>query len=83
MSIVLDIVEEQRRKERVAVGRICGCKSCLCCEELARDTAVKKALKRLIETKDWYVFDPAKDEPVKFREPTKYKGVSNDTEDEE
>jgi hypothetical protein len=68
--------EEFRRLERDAVGRICGCKSCLCCEELARDTAmnkaVDKALKRLDETKDWYVFDPTKDEPVKFREPTEY-----------
>ena len=72
MSVILDIVEEQRRKERVAVGRICGCKSCICCEELARDTATDKALKRLNETKDWYVFDPVKDEPVKWREPTKY-----------
>ena len=52
MSIVLDIVEEQRRKERVAVGRICGCKSCLCCEELARDTAVKKALKKIMFERD-------------------------------
>jgi hypothetical protein len=34
--------------------------------------AVDKALKRLDETKDWYVFDPTKDEPVKWREPTEY-----------
>ncbi len=52
MSIVLDIVEEQRRLERVEVGRICGCKSCLCCEELARDTAVKKSLKKIMFERD-------------------------------
>jgi hypothetical protein len=52
MNMILDIVEEQRRKERVAVGRICGCKSCLCCEELARDTAVKKALKKIMFERD-------------------------------
>jgi hypothetical protein len=52
MSIVLDIVEEQRRLERVEVGRICGCKSCICCEELARDTAVKKALKKIMFERD-------------------------------
>jgi hypothetical protein len=47
MSIIWDTmtVEEQRRLERVAVGRICGCKSCLCCEELARDTAAKQYVK--------------------------------------
>ena len=35
--------EETLRLERVAVGRICGCKSCLCCEELKRDTEQRKA----------------------------------------
>jgi len=35
--------EERLRLERVAVGRICGCKSCLCCEELQRDTERRKA----------------------------------------
>jgi hypothetical protein len=34
--------EERLRLERVAVGRICGCKSCLCCEELKRDTEQRK-----------------------------------------
>ena len=29
--------EELQRVERVAVGRICGCKSCLCCEELKKE----------------------------------------------
>ena len=29
--------EELQRLERVAVGRICGCKSCLCCEELKKE----------------------------------------------
>lgn len=39
--------EEYRRLERVAVGRICGCKSCICCDELARHTArMKKTLWR-------------------------------------
>ncbi len=52
MSMILDIVEERRRKERVAVGQICGCKSCICCEELARDTAVKKALKKIMFERD-------------------------------
>jgi hypothetical protein len=52
VNVILDIVEEQRRKERVAVGRICGCKSCLCCEELARDTAVKKSLKKIMFERD-------------------------------
>jgi len=45
IDIVKNTVEEQRRLERVAVGRICGCKSCLCCEELARDTAAKQSVK--------------------------------------
>ena len=35
--------EKKLRLERVAVGRICGCKSCLCCDELARDTEQRKA----------------------------------------
>lgn len=35
--------EEGRRLERVEVGMICGCKSCLCCEELKRDTEQRKA----------------------------------------
>lgn len=30
--------EELQRLERVAVGRICRCGSCLCCEELKRET---------------------------------------------
>ena len=34
--------EEYRRLERVEVGRICGCKSCICCDELARHTAMSK-----------------------------------------
>lgn len=34
--------EETLRLERVAVGEICGCKSCLCCEELKRDTEQRK-----------------------------------------
>ena len=29
--------EEWLRLERVAVGKVCGCKSCLCCEELNRE----------------------------------------------
>jgi hypothetical protein len=51
MDIVKNTVEEQRRLERVAVGRICGCKSCLCCEELARDTAMKNVVKQVMFTK--------------------------------
>jgi len=43
----------------------------------------EKALKALDEAKDWYVFDPSKDEPVKFREPTKYRGVNDTKEDDE
>jgi len=46
--------EERLRLERVAVGRICGCKSCLCCEELKRDTEqrrAKQAVARFITTK--------------------------------
>ena len=35
--------EERLRLERVAVGRICGCKSCLCCEELKQDTERRNA----------------------------------------
>ena len=40
--------EERLRLERVAVGRICGCKSCLCCEELKRDTERRKAKQAVI-----------------------------------
>jgi hypothetical protein len=40
--------EERLRLERVAVGRICGCKSCLCCEELKRDTEQRKAVRELV-----------------------------------
>ena len=29
--------EEWLRQERVAVGRICMCEDCLCCEELVRE----------------------------------------------
>jgi len=29
--------EEWLRRERVAVGRICGCADCFCCEELKRE----------------------------------------------
>jgi hypothetical protein len=29
--------EELRRLERVAVGRICRCKHCICCDELKAD----------------------------------------------
>jgi len=46
--------EEWLRMERVAVGKICGCKSCLCCEELKRDTErrrAKQAVARFITTK--------------------------------
>jgi len=46
--------EERLRLERVAVGRICGCKSCLCCEEFKRDTEqrrAKQAVARFITTK--------------------------------
>jgi len=46
--------EEWLRLERVAVGEICGCKSCLCCEELKRDTErrrAKQAVARFITTK--------------------------------
>ena len=31
--------EEYLRLERVAVGRICGCKSCLCCKEYIKNYA--------------------------------------------
>lgn len=40
--------EEYRRLERVAVGRICGCKSCVCCKELERDKAMKKWLSTVL-----------------------------------
>lgn len=30
--------EEWLRLERVEVGKICRCKSCLCCEELKKET---------------------------------------------
>ena len=46
--------EERLRLERVEVGRICGCKSCLCCEELKRDTEqrkMKQAIKKLVLTR--------------------------------
>lgn len=45
--------EETLRLERVEVGKICGCKSCLCCEELKRDTEQrrsKQAAARFITT---------------------------------
>lgn len=29
--------EERLRQERVAVGRICRCGDCLCCEELRKE----------------------------------------------
>lgn len=47
--------EERLRLERVAVGRICGCKSCLCCEELKQDTErrkAKQAVNELILTRE-------------------------------
>ena len=34
--------EELQRLERVAVGRICRCGSCYCCEELRKDKEVKR-----------------------------------------
>lgn len=34
---------EFQRMERVAVGRICGCGACLCCEELKTDKEPKWA----------------------------------------
>jgi hypothetical protein len=34
--------EERQRLERVAVGRICGCKSCLCCEELKKVSTTRE-----------------------------------------
>lgn len=59
--------EERRRLERVAVGRICGCKSCVCCKEFERDTARKKWLMKFhgnvltntqTDSPGQYVFDP-------------------------
>ena len=47
--------EERLRLERVAVGKICGCKSCLCCEELKQDTErrkAKQAINELILTRE-------------------------------
>lgn len=47
--------EERLRLERVAVGRICGCKSCLCCEELKQDNErrkAKQAVNELILTRE-------------------------------
>jgi hypothetical protein len=29
--------EEERRRYRVLVGRVCQCGKCMCCEELAKD----------------------------------------------
>jgi len=46
--------EETLRLERVEVGMICGCKSCLCCEELKRDTEqskMKQAVNKLVLTR--------------------------------
>ena len=40
--------EERQRLERVAVGRICRCGGCLCCEELKRDTEQRKAVRELV-----------------------------------
>ena len=34
--------EEYRRLERVAVGRICKCGKCICCEELAKHKETKR-----------------------------------------
>jgi hypothetical protein len=48
------IREEGRRLDRVEVGKICGCKSCLCCEELKRDTEqrkMKQAINKLVLTR--------------------------------
>jgi hypothetical protein len=37
--------EEYLRLERVAVGRICRCDKCLCCEELAKHNAKYREIK--------------------------------------
>ncbi len=34
-----DSREEYLRQERIAVGRICGCGACLCCNELKANRA--------------------------------------------
>lgn len=34
--------EEYLRQERIAVGRICRCNSCLCCEELRKHKTKNK-----------------------------------------
>lgn len=38
--------EEYLRLERVAVGRICRCGDCLCCQELAKELAKHKEAKQ-------------------------------------
>ena len=41
--------EERQRLERVAVGRICRCGGCLCCEELKREIVrVSKTLDKSV-----------------------------------
>lgn len=47
-NLMLDEMEESRRRHRVAVGEICGCKTCLCCEEFKRDREQRKAKKAFI-----------------------------------
>lgn len=38
--------EETLRRERVAVGRICGCRTCACCQELRREQSAYRSNKR-------------------------------------
>ena len=33
--------EETHRRERVAVGRLCRCGDCLCCDELRKDREMR------------------------------------------
>lgn len=39
--------EERQRLERVAVGRICRCKHCICCDELKADIERSKHERRI------------------------------------
>jgi hypothetical protein len=39
--------EERQRLERVAVGKICRCNDCICCDELKADIERRKYERRI------------------------------------
>ena len=45
--------EEVRRRERVAVGRICRCGDCYCCEELRAAKEAKEAGRAVWDGVGW------------------------------